>query len=277
MYNWELDDLIIRALKEDIGHQDMTTANLIPAEQVARGSFIAKGSGTLAGLEVCRAVFTYLDPGAHFQIIRPDGESVESGDTIAQVQGKAVALLSGERVALNFLQRLSGIATKTNKMAESIKYYKAQLVDTRKTTPGLRKLEKYAVRVGGGKNHRFGLYDGIMIKDNHIAAAGSIEKAVSTLRQKVPHTLKIEVEVGNLGQLKEALEAGADIIMLDNMPVEEMAKAVEYTGGKAWLEASGGINEENIVEAARTGVDFISVGAVTHSAASLDISFEIYR
>lgn len=184
-------------------------------------------------------------------------------------------LLTGERVALNFLQRLSGIASKTHNMAESIKYQHAVLVDTRKTTPGLRLLEKYAVRVGGAKNHRFGLYDGVMIKDNHIQAVGGIQKAVSTLRQKVPHTLKIEVEVENLQQLQEALEARADIILLDNMDAASMRKAVEIVNGQALLEASGGVNEENIVEIAKTGVDFISCGALTHSAPSLDISFKI--
>jgi nicotinate-nucleotide pyrophosphorylase (carboxylating) len=193
------------------------------------------------------------------------------------VRGKISTLLTGERLALNFLQRLSGIATKTNQMVEAIKYYKAEIVDTRKTTPGLRALEKYAVRVGGGRNHRFGLYDGVMIKDNHIKAAGGITKAVITLRKKVPHTLKIEVEVENLLQLREALDAGVDIIMLDNMSIEDMKSAVEITAGKALLEASGGINESNLLEVARTGVDFISIGAITHSVSSLDISFDIIQ
>lgn len=275
MNKWELEELIYRCLKEDIGHLDMTTAHLIPERQQSTGKILSKASGIVAGIEISKAVFTLLDSSVSFEIIKNDGEHIEPGDTIALVKGKTAALLSGERLALNFLQRLSGIATKTYSLAEAIKYYKAEIVDTRKTTPGLRELEKYAVRVGGGRNHRFGLYDGIMIKDNHIKAAGGITKAVITLRKKIPHTLKIEVEAENLVQLREALDAGADIIMLDNMSIEDMKTAVEITAGKALLEASGGINESNIIDAARTGVDFISTGAITHSVFSLDISFDI--
>lgn len=191
------------------------------------------------------------------------------------VEGRTRTLLMGERTALNFLQRLSGIATRTRRMVEMIRYEKAEIVDTRKTTPGLRWLEKYAVRVGGARNHRFGLYDGAMIKDNHIKAAGGIQKAVSTLRARLPHTIRIEVEVENLEQLQEALEARADIILLDNMDVDTLRQAVEITAGRALLEASGGITEETLVDVARTGVDFISIGALTHSAGSLDISFNL--
>ncbi|NLO22404.1 MAG: carboxylating nicotinate-nucleotide diphosphorylase [Syntrophomonadaceae bacterium] len=277
MNKWEVQELILRTLKEDLGHQDMTTANLIPAGQEGTAKFLAKASGIVAGIEISQAVFTTLDSSINFEILKGDGEIIEAGETIALVQGKISTLLTGERLALNFLQRLSGIATKTNHMVEAIKYYKAEIVDTRKTTPGLRALEKYAVRVGGGRNHRFGLYDGVMIKDNHIKAAGGINKAVITLRQKVPHTLKIEVEVENLIQLREALDAGVDIIMLDNMNIEDMKTAVEITAGKALLEASGGINESNLLEVARTGVDFISAGALTHSVSSLDISFDIIQ
>ncbi len=277
MYDREIQELIYSALKEDIGHQDMTTAYLIPEEQQSTGRFLAKTAGVVAGIKISQAVFITLDPSINFEIIKNDGERVEPGDTIALVKGKTASLLTGERLALNFLQRLSGIATKTSGLVEQIKYYKAEVVDTRKTTPGLRVLEKYAVRVGGGRNHRFGLYDGIMIKDNHIKSAGGITKAVITLRQKVPHTLKIEVEVESLQQLQEALDAGVDIIMLDNMSIEDMKTAVDITAGKALLEASGGINEANIVDVARTGVDFISTGAITHSVSSLDISFDIIQ
>ncbi len=270
-----LNDLIKRALEEDIGYGDITTQSLIPAEQKARGLFVAKTPGVVAGIKVSQTVFAYLDPATEFEIHKDDGDTIEPGDVIAVVRGKARTLLTGERTALNFLQRLSGIATKTRKMTDLIKYSPAQLLDTRKTTPGLRVLEKYAVSVGGGRNHRFGLFDGVMIKDNHIQAVGSIAQAVATARQKVPHTVKIEVEVETMEQLQEALEARADIIMLDNMDIYEMVEAVQITAGRALLEASGGINEGNVVEAARTGVDFISMGALTHAVSSLDISFDI--
>lgn len=270
-----LNDLITRALQEDIGHQDITTANLVSPSLKAKGIFLVKSSGILAGLEVSRAVFGLLDPDIVFTALKSDGEKLEPGDRIAIVEGAAATLLTGERTALNFMQRLSGIASKTYHMAEIIKPYKAQLVDTRKTTPGLRFLEKYAVKIGGGRNHRLGLFDGVIIKDNHIMAAGGIIPAVKKVRSLIPLTVKIEVEVENLEQLKEALEAGADIIMLDNMDTDTMRRAVLITNGKALLEASGGINENTIAAVAQTGVDFISSGALTHSAVSLDISFDI--
>ncbi|MDD3269212.1 MAG: carboxylating nicotinate-nucleotide diphosphorylase [Syntrophomonadaceae bacterium] len=270
-----LDELIKRALAEDIGHGDITTMSLVPEEQTGEGIFYAKGEGILAGTGICRQVFAFLDPQIEVQTFKNDGEAVVPGDKIMTVKGQMRALLSGERVALNFMQRMSGIASKTRYIGELVKYLKAELVDTRKTTPGLRLLEKYAVRVGGGRNHRFALYDGVMIKDNHIQAVGGIQKAVCLARQKLPHTFKIEVEVESLEQLQEALEAQADIIMLDNMDVDTMKAAVEIVAGRALLEASGGVNEENIVEIAKTGVDFISCGALTHSATSLDISFKI--
>jgi len=270
-----LNDLITRALQEDIGHQDITTANLVSPSLKAKGIFLVKSSGILAGLEVSRAVFGLLDPDIVFTALISDGEKLEPGDRIAIVEGAAATLLTGERTALNFMQRLSGIASKTYHMAEIIKPYKAQLVDTRKTTPGLRFLEKYAVKIGGGRNHRLGLFDGVIIKDNHIMAAGGIIPAVKKVRSLIPLTVKIEVEVENLEQLKEALEAGADIIMLDNMDTDTMRRAVSITNGKALLEASGGINENTIAAVAQTGVDFISSGALTHSAVSLDISFDI--
>jgi len=270
-----LGDLIKRALEEDIGYGDITTRSLIPAGQTARGQFIAKSVGVVAGINISGAVFTYLDPESRFEVIKQDGEWVVPGDIIAVVSGKTRALLTGERTALNFLQRLSGIATKTSRMVDLIQDGPARLVDTRKTTPGLRVLEKYAVSVGGGHNHRFGLFDGVMIKDNHIQAVGNIGQAVATARQIVPHTVKIEVEVEDLHQLREALQAGADIIMLDNMDLERMTEAVKIAGGRVLLEASGGINEGNVAQVARTGVDFISMGALTHSAISMDISLDI--
>jgi nicotinate-nucleotide pyrophosphorylase (carboxylating) len=270
-----LNELITRALQEDIGPQDITTANLVSPDLKARGVFLSKSSGILAGLEVSRAVFHLLDPGSRFTSFLSDGQKIDPGDRIAMVEGPAAALLTGERTALNFMQRLSGIASKTYQMVQIIAPYKARLVDTRKTTPGLRFLEKYAVKTGGGRNHRLGLFDGVMIKDNHIRAAGGITAAIERIRPLIPLTVKIEVEVENLDQLKEALKAGADIIMLDNMAIDMMRQAVVLTDGRALLEASGGINEKTIAAVAKTGVDFISSGALTHSAVSLDISFDI--
>src|SRR5665647_874106 len=259
-----LDDLIKRSLEEDIGYGDITTLSVVPAEQISEGLFIAKTAGVIAGLEVARAVFRQLDPEIIFNGLIKDGDAVQSGETIAKVRGRSRALLTGERTALNFLQRLSGIASQTRQWVEIIKDSQASLLDTRKTTPGLRVLEKYAVAVGGARNHRFGLYDGVMIKDNHIIAAGGIQRAVAMARARVPHTLKIEVEVENLDQLQVALTAKADIIMLDNMDPATMKAAVAIVKGRALLEASGGIKAANLLEVAQTGVDFISMGALTH-------------
>jgi nicotinate-nucleotide pyrophosphorylase (carboxylating) len=270
-----LNDLIKQAIAEDVGHGDITTYNLIAADQKGRGIFYAKSPGILAGVNVSQAVFSYLEPGIEFEVRKNDGQEVVPGDIIAEVRGSTRALLIGERTALNFMQRLSGIATKTHRMVELVKYTKAQILDTRKTVPGLRALDKYAVRVGGGRNHRFGLYDGVMIKDNHIRAGGGILKAVAAVRDKVPFTVKIEVEVETFEQLWEALESKADIIMLDNMDIYEMTEAVKIIDGQALVEASGGINESNVAEVARTGVDFISMGSLTHSVSGLDISFDI--
>lgn len=276
MMNWTgLNDLIKRALAEDIGHGDMTTESLVVSDMEASGVFLAKAGGILAGIEVSQTVFETLDPEVSFMIHKKDGETIKPGDILARVEGRAATLLTGERLALNFVQRLSGIATKTRQYVELIGDAPVRLVDTRKTTPGLRVLEKYAVNVGGGHNHRFGLYDGVMIKDNHILVAGGITPAVEKVRARVPHTLKIEVEVDNLDQLQEALAAGADIILLDNMDLPTLKKAVKMTKGRALLEASGGINEKTIAAVAKTGVDLISSGALTHSAVSLDISFDI--
>lgn len=270
-----MEEFVRRALDEDIGHQDITTANLVPEDRMARGVLLTKGTGVLAGMEICQAVFQHLDPHVQFMIYCCDGQAVSVGSCIAEVTGAARALLTGERTALNILQRLSGIASRTRLMVEKVKEYPVAIVDTRKTTPGLRWLEKYAVRAGGGKNHRFGLYDGVMIKDNHIVAGGGIGNAVATLRKAVPHTIKIEVEVENLEQVEQALQAGADIIMLDNMDSKTMKTAVEIIAGRALVEASGNITEDRLIEVAQTGVDFISSGALTHSVSSMDISFDI--
>lgn len=275
MHMLEIEKLIQMALEEDIAHGDLTTLALIDENAQSKGVFLSKAEGVIVGIDIAEAVFRYLDPDIVFKKIKNDGDNIKYGEDIAEVLGKTRCLLTGERLALNFMQRLSGVASKTRSIVDLIKDYPTQLVDTRKTTPGMRVLEKYAVRMGGAKNHRFGLYDGVMIKDNHIQAVGSIKKAISLAREKVPHTIKIEVEVENLAQLNEALEAKADIIMLDNMEIQVMKQAVDIVNGRALLEASGGINEANIAKVAQTGVDFISVGAITHGAISLDISFNL--
>ena len=271
----ELTDLIDRALREDIGHQDITTANLIPEGNRSQGVFTVKSSGVIAGLDIAAEVFRFMDTSIVFEPGKVDGDRVDAGEEIARITGSTRTILTGERTALNFLQHLSGIATRTRRMADIIADYPAKLVDTRKTAPGLRYLEKYAVKIGGANNHRFGLYDGVMIKDNHIKAAGGITQAVNIIRGRVPHTVKIEIEVASIRELHEALTAGADIIMLDNMDIASMKEAVALTAGKALLEASGGITEENLEAVAQTGVDYISVGALTHSVSSLDISLNI--
>ena len=276
----EMNDLLLaeiveRALREDLGFGDITTDRIVPADQSARGLIQSKDNGVLAGIEVARRVFQYLDPQVTFIAFKRDGQVLWPGDLIAEISGSARAILSGERVALNFLQRLSGIATQTHRYAEKIKDYSAVIVDTRKTTPGLRALEKYAVRMGGGNNHRFGLYDAVLIKDNHIKIAGGIKAAVERVRGQIPHTLKIEVEVESLTQLEEALAAKAEVIMLDNMSPELLRQAVALTGGRALLEASGGVTEATVTEIAAAGVDLISVGALTHSVKALDLSLDI--
>lgn len=270
-----LDDLIRRVLDEDIGSGDITTDSLVPEDARAEAVIYSKESGVLAGLDVAEKVFRALDPGVRVEKLLSDGSLLEPRRVIARVAGSARALLTGERVALNFLQRLSGVATATRRLAELIEGTGARLVDTRKTTPGLRLLEKYAVRVGGGYNHRTGLYDGILIKDNHIKVAGGIAEAVRMVRSVAPHTLRIEVEVEDLDQLEEAVRAGADAVLLDNMPVAMIREAVRRHKGRVLLEASGGITIQNIREIAETGVDLISVGAITHSAPALDVSMDI--
>ena len=269
-----LEDFIKYSLEEDIGTGDVTTLSVIPADRTATGKFIAKEKGVICGLDVARKVFECVDGSVSFEPLVSDGDEVENRQTIATVSGNARSLLIAERTALNILQRLSGVATRTKAACEAVKGTKASVCDTRKTTPLMRSLEKYAVRCGGGSNHRFNLADGVLIKDNHIAAAGSITEAVQSARKNAPHTLKIEVEVENFDMLREAIDAGADIIMLDNMSYEDMAEAVRITAGRAILEASGNMGERDLRRVASCGVDLISVGALTHSPKALDISLK---
>ena len=270
-----LDPLIDLAFEEDIGIGDITTEATVLPEREGIGTLLAKSGGVVAGLPVAERVFAKLDATLAFRSLVNDGDAVEAGTSIAEVQGSAKTILIGERTALNFLQRLSGIATLTSQFVEAVADYNAKIVDTRKTAAGWRALQKYAVRVGGGYNHRFGLYDGVLIKDNHIVAAGSIGNAVQRAREVVPHTAKIEIEVENLDQVDEALEAGADILLLDNMSSGTMQSVVHEVGDLAVTEASGGITLERVREVAATGVDIISVGALTHSAMPMDISLTL--
>jgi len=267
-----LDRIIENALMEDIHTGDITTLAVVPERRPARARLLAKEAMVLAGIDVAARVFTFLDSGIRFEGRRRDGERLAAGDLIAGLSGDSAVLLQGERVALNLLQRMCGTATLTARYVEAVAGTRARIVDTRKTTPGLRILEKYAVRVGGGINHRTGLYDGVLIKENHIAAAGGIARAVSRARTYIPHTMKIEVETETLAEVAEAVAAGADIIMLDNMDLATMAEAVALIGGRALVEASGGVTLDTVRGIAETGVDIISVGALTHSARAMDIS-----
>ncbi|MBF7082806.1 carboxylating nicotinate-nucleotide diphosphorylase [Desulfallas sp. Bu1-1] len=270
-----LNQLIDRCLAEDTGTGDLTTDSIVPPDLNAVGYIKAKQNGVVAGLPVARAVFRRLDPELEFLPRVAEGARVKTGEVLVQLNGRARTILTGERLALNFLQRLSGIATLTSRLVELVRDYPVRIVDTRKTTPGLRLLEKYAVRVGGGHNHRLGLFDAVLIKDNHIRVAGGIRTAVERARKAVPHTAKIEVEVEDLDGVAEALEAGADIIMLDNMDPKTMSAAVQMVNGRALVEASGGISTANIQAVAASGVDIISVGALTHSVTALDISLDV--
>ena len=270
-----VDDLIRTALREDINYIDVTTDFLIPAAQEGEGRLMSKAEGIVCGTEVAARVFELIDPDTSVDILIPDGSAVKYGDDIMKLRGKTGALLKGERTALNLIQHMSGIATAANKYSRIVEGTRATIADTRKTLPGLRPLQKYAVFCGGARNHRYNLSDAAMIKDNHIDAAGGITKAVTRLRSKTGHMTKIEVETRNLDELREALEAGADIIMLDNMSPELMKQAVEITNGRALLEASGGITDETLRAVAETGVDIISVGALTHSVKAFDISMYI--
>jgi nicotinate-nucleotide pyrophosphorylase (carboxylating) len=270
-----IDQLIEIGLREDVNTGDLTTDLLIPASLRSTAIMNAKADGIIAGLQVAEAVFRKLDQTIEFIAEISDGDKIRKGDLICTIKGSYRALLTGERLALNFLQRMSGIASETAKYVEAVRGFNTKILDTRKTVPGLRVLDKYAVRAGGGTNHRMGLYDMVMIKDNHISVAGSISRAVGAIRPSVPDNIKIEVETTTLEEVIEALQAGADIIMLDNMDIETMRKAVRIVDGKAKTEASGNINLERIKDIAATGVDFISVGALTHSVVALDISQKI--
>ena len=270
-----LDPLIELAFEEDIGIGDITTDATVPPTQMGVGTLLAKSEGIVAGLPVAERVFAKLDETLTFRALVKDGDAVITGTPIAEVQGSAKTILIGERTALNFLQRLSGIATLTAQFVEAVADYDSKIVDTRKTAAGWRAVQKYAVRVGGGQNHRFGLYDGVLIKDNHIVAAGGIGNAVHHARQTVPHTAKIEVEVETLDQVDEALKAGADILLLDNMSPSIMKSVVHEVGDLAVTEASGGITLDKVKTVAATGVDLISVGALTHSAMPMDISLTL--
>lgn len=267
-----LDRIIENALKEDIHTGDITTLAVVRERHEARARLTAKEPLILAGIEVAVRVFRMVDPRIAFTPLFSDGDKLQNGDVIAEMLGDAASLLQGERVALNFLQRMCGVATLTGQYMTAVKGTKARIVDTRKTTPGLRCVEKYAVRVGGGNNHRSGLYDGVLIKENHIIAAGGIGIAIARARDYIPHTMKIEVETETLAEVAEALAAGADIIMLDNMDLAAMCEAVAMIAGRALVEASGGVNLETVREIAETGVDIISIGALTHSCRAMDIS-----
>ena len=268
------DQLILQALREDITSEDITTNSVMPHPQAGEVDLICKQDGVIAGLEVFRRVFQLLDENTEVFFNCKDGDTVRKGEKIGTVRGDIRVLLSGERTALNYLQRMSGIATYTREIAELLKGTKTKLLDTRKTTPNMRIFEKYSVKVGGGYNHRYNLSDGILLKDNHIGAAGGVKEAVRMAKEYAPFVRKIEIEVENLDMLMEALEAGADIIMLDNMSVEDMKKAVELCRGKAETECSGNVTRENVARLVDIGVDYISSGALTHSAPILDLSLK---
>lgn len=273
MNNINVDEAIRYALREDITYEDVTTMAIMPQPKKAQVHLICKQKGILAGIDVFRRTFELLGDIA-FECEYQDGDAIEKGALIATIIGDVRVLLSGERTALNYLQRMSGIATFTNNLVQELEGTHTTLLDTRKTTPGMRIFEKYAVKVGGGQNHRYNLSDGILIKDNHIDAAGSIEKAVSACRSYASFVRKIEVEVENLERVEEALEAGADIIMLDNMSDEEMKQAVHRIKGRAKTECSGNVNKERLKKIAEIGVDYVSCGALTHSAPILDFSLK---
>ena len=272
-----IDDIIKKAITEDINYIDVSTDLLIPPQQKGAAKFLAKADGVLCGLPVALRVFELLDESFSAIIYKNDGDKVKQGDIIAELSGKTAMLLKGERTALNLIQHMSGIATATAQSVELTKGTNATIADTRKTIPGLRALQKYAVTCGGGKNHRFNLSDAAMLKDNHIDAGGGIENAVLIVRSKLGHTVKIEVETRNLDEVQQAINAGVEIIMLDNMDNETMKKAVEIVNGRAKLEASGGITLETISDVAKTGVDIISIGALTHSVRAFDISMKIAK
>ncbi len=267
-----LREIVEFALKEDIGMGDITSESVISPNEEGTAEIIVREEGVIAGLEIAKEAFKVVDDKLEYKPKINDGERVKKGDVIVKISGNMSAIMLGERTALNFLQHLSGIATLTSQWVSLIKEYPAQLVDTRKTTPGLRQLEKYAVVAGGGRNHRLGLHGGVLIKENHIKVVGGIKEAVLKVKKDAPITLRIEVEVTTLEELEEALEAGADLVMLDNMDEHLMKKAVEFNRGRAYLEASGNITQGRLQAVAATGVDYISSGALTHSSTSLDLS-----
>ena len=271
-----VDDLIRRAVEEDMNYLDVTTDYLIEEHQRGTGVLLAKASGILCGLDIALRVFTLLDPTAQFQVFKKDGDPLQKGEIIAEINACTRNLLKGERTALNLIQHLSGIATATHECVKMVEGTGASIADTRKTLPGLRSLQKYAVTCGGGKNHRFNLSDAAMLKDNHIDAGGGILAATQKLREQLGHTVKIEVETRNLDEVRQAVEAGADIIMFDNMDNQTMREAVGIVNKAAKTEASGGITKETLRAVAETGVDIISIGALTHSVKAFDISMKIH-
>ena len=272
-----VDDLIRTAIQEDINYVDVSTDYVIDPDSEGTAKFVSKADGVLCGIDVAMRVFRLLDPSFSAEVLKKDGDLLKKGDEISILHGKTAMLLKGERTALNLVQHMSGIATATHLACEAVKGTRAQVTDTRKTLPGMRALQKYAVVCGGGKNHRFNLSDGAMLKDNHIDACGSITAAVEKVRGKLGHMVKVEVETRNLDEVREALGVKAEIIMLDNMSCEDMAKAVSLTDGRALLEASGNVTLDNIREVAETGVDIISLGALTHSVKAFDISMRIQK
>lgn len=272
-----IDDLIKRAITEDINYIDVSSAYLFADEDRTDAYFVSKADGVLCGIDVAMRVFSLLDDTFTYTLYKQDGDELKKGDLIAEFSGKTLKLLEGERTSLNLLQHMSGIATMTNAAVRAVDGTNTSIADTRKTLPGLRAIQKYAVTCGGGHNHRYNLSDAAMLKDNHIDAGGGITKTVNTLRGKIGHTVKIEVETRTLDEVKEAVEAGADIIMLDNMSLDEMKEAVSLIGGKALTEASGNVTLDNIKTVAEAGVDIISMGAITHSVKAFDISMKIRR
>ena len=277
LMQFQIDDIIKTALLEDINYIDVTTDYLVDENSVSTAKYVSKDEGVLCGIDVAMRVFQLLDSNIKCEIFIHDGEKVKKGDIIAKITGSTRALLKGERTALNIVQHMSGVATATNRCVELVKGTKASIADTRKTLPGLRPIQKYAVTVGGGRNHRYNLSDAAMLKDNHIDAGGGITNAVAKLKGKLGHMTKVEVEVRNLQELQEAIDANVDVIMLDNMSPELMAEAVKITDGRALLEASGGITSETIRAVAESGVDIISIGALTHSVKAFDISLKIAK
>ncbi|MEA2005862.1 MAG: carboxylating nicotinate-nucleotide diphosphorylase [Acidobacteriota bacterium] len=272
--NKEIDRIISFALKEDMPKGDITSESIIPPDSMSKAILLAKQEGILAGIEVARRVFFKVDKSINFEKILDDGAKMKRGDRLATIEGRSISLLKGERTALNFLQRMSGIATKTNMFVRVLEGTKTKVLDTRKTTPGIRILEKYSVKVGGGENHRLNLSDMVLIKDNHLQIVGSITEAIQRARKNIKTAVKIEVETTNLEEVKEAVIAGADLIMLDNMDIESIKKVVAWVGGRVPLEVSGNVDLNNAHDLAEVGVDYISVGGLTHSVKALDISME---